>query len=111
MTKGRVSVIESGTPAVDSFDSLYRLVGLGPLSISSYLHLQGYDVKFFAMFASTRLDQQFIASSQYVLVSTMTHTAKRAYALADHFRTINPKSIFILGGVHGGVLMQDALEY
>ena len=111
MTKGRVSVIESGTPAADAFDSLYRLVGLGPLSISSYLHLQGYEVKFFAMFASTRLDDQFISSSQYVLVSTMTHTSKLAYALAQRFRKSNPEAVFILGGVHGGVLMQDALQY
>lgn len=111
MPRRRVSVIEAGHPGADPFDSLFRLVGLGPLSVSSYLDVRGYDVKFFAMFASTRLDERFIASSDYILISTMTHTAKRAYALAARFRAVNPRAVIILGGVHAGVLMEDAVEH
>ena len=111
MPHTRVSVIESGIPGSDMFDSIYRLVGLGPLSIASYLALHGYEVKFFAMYASSRLDEAFIVSSKYILFSTMTHTAKQAYALAARFRKLNPEVVIIFGGVHGGVLMEDTLDH
>ena len=111
MQRTRVAVIESGIAGADMFDSIYRLVGLGPLSIASYLELHGYEVKFFAMYASSRLDEEFITSSKYILFSTMTHTAKQAYALAGRFRKLNPQATVIFGGVHGGVLMEDTLNH
>ena len=44
MPRRRVSVIEAGHPGADPFDSLFRLVVLVPLSVSSYLDVRGYDV-------------------------------------------------------------------
>ena len=111
MTGKRISLVEVGSPGADSFDSLYRLVGLGPLSVGSWLELHGYEVRVFAMFASTSLDEAFIAASRYILLSMMTHTAKRAYELAARFRKMNPAAVIIFGGVHTGVLTEDALDH
>jgi len=41
-TKKRVAVIEAGQPDADSLASLFILLGYGGMSISSYLHHNGY---------------------------------------------------------------------
>ena len=77
----RIAVLEAGHPQADSLASMFLLLGYGGLVISSVLHRKGYEVKYFPMFTSTRLDEEFIYSSDYLLISTMVHTAKLGYAI------------------------------
>jgi anaerobic magnesium-protoporphyrin IX monomethyl ester cyclase len=107
-----VSVIEAGHPSADGLASLFILLGYGALSLSSYLHQHGYRVKYFPMFTSTKLDWDYIESSDYVLISTMTHVAKIGYRIADRIRSRKgSKAVIVFGGVHPTVLPEDTLDH
>ena len=108
-TAKRVAVIEAGQPDADSLASLFILLGYGGLSISSYLHQHGCEVKYFPMFASTKLDWQYIAGCDYLLISTMVHTAKLGYRIADAVRDAKP--VIIFGGPHPTCEPEDTLEH
>ena len=98
-TKKRVAVIEAGSPDADGLASLFILFGYGGLSVSSYLHQHGYEVKYFPMFTSTRLDDAYLDTCDYLLVSTMTHTAKIGYDIADRVRARrSTPPVVIFGG-------------
>jgi radical SAM superfamily enzyme YgiQ (UPF0313 family) len=104
----RVAVIEAGQPDADSLASLFILLGYGGLSIASHLHRNGYEVKYFPMFTSTKLDWDFIAGADYVLVSTMVHTAKLAYRIAD---AVRGGPVVVFGGPHPTCEPEDCLEH
>jgi anaerobic magnesium-protoporphyrin IX monomethyl ester cyclase len=107
-----VAVIEAGDPAADGLASLFILLGYGALSLSSYLHQHGYQVKYFPMFTSTKLDWKYLESADYVLISAMTHAAKIGYRIADRLRSGNrPAPVIIFGGPHPTVLPEDTLEH
>lgn len=107
-TPKRVAVIEAGQPDADSLASLFILLGYGGLSISSHLHRHGYEVKYFPMFTSTKLDWNFIAGADYVLISTMVHTARLAYRIAD---AVRGGPVVVLGGPHPTCEPEDCLEH
>ena len=111
LTKKRVAVIEAGQPDADSLASLFILLGYGGLSISSYLHHNGYEVKYFPMFTSTRLDWNYIRSADYLLISTMVHTAKLGYAIADAVRSEGRGPVVIFGGPHPTCEPEDTLKH
>jgi radical SAM superfamily enzyme YgiQ (UPF0313 family) len=110
-TKKRVAVIEAGQPDADSLASLFILLGYGGLSISSYLHHNGYEVKYFPMFTSTKLDWPYILSADYLLISTMVHTAKLGYEIADAVRANSRRPVVIFGGPHPTCEPEDTLKH
>jgi hypothetical protein len=72
----RVAVIEAGQRDAAGLSSLFIPLGHGGLSVSSYLHQNGYKVTYFPMFTSTRLDWRYPPSANYLLISTMAHAAR-----------------------------------
>jgi hypothetical protein len=112
MAKGtkRVAVIEAGQPDADSLASLFILFGYGGLAVASHLHHHGYEVRYFPMFTSTRLDWSYVRSADYVLVSTMVHTAKLAYAIADAVRRPGGP-VVVFGGPHPTCEPEDCLDH
>lgn len=108
----RVAVVEAGHPQADSLASLFLLLGYGGLSISSHLNRHGYEVKYFPMFASPRLDEGWLATCDYLLISAMVHTAKVGYRLADRVRRRPDGSpVVIFGGPHPTCEPEDTLEH
>ena len=111
-TKKRIAVIEAGSPDADGLAGLFILFGYGGLSVSSYLHRHGYEVKYFPMFASTKLDETYLDTCDYLLISTMTHTAKIGYDIADRVRARRKTPpVVVFGGPHPTVLPEDTLEH
>jgi len=110
-TKKRVAVIEAGQSDADSLASLFILLGYGGMSISSYLHHNGYEVKYFPMFTSLKLDWKYILSSHYLLISTMVHTAKLGYEIADAVRQHPNGPVIIFGGPHPTCEPEDTLKH
>ncbi len=107
-----IAVVEAGHPQADSLASLFLLFGYGGLSIASHLDRHGYEVKYFPMFASTRLDERFLAGCDYLLVSTMVHTAKLAYRLADRVRRRpGGPPVVVFGGPHPTCEPEDCLDH
>jgi radical SAM superfamily enzyme YgiQ (UPF0313 family) len=108
----RIAVIEAGHPRADSLASMFLLLGYGGLVISSVLRREGYEVKYFPMFTSTRLDESFIFNSDYVLISTMVHTARLGYEIADWVRA-RPGGgpVVIFGGPHPTCEPEDTLAH
>jgi hypothetical protein len=108
----RIAVVEAGHPDADSLASLFMLFGYGGLSVASWLDRNGYEVKYFPMFVSTRLDEAWIASCDYLLVSAMVHTAKIGYALADRARARpGGPPVVVFGGPHPTCEPEDCLEH
>lgn len=108
----RITVIEAGHPRADSLASMFLLLGYGGLVISSVLRREGYDVKYFPMFTSTRLDEEFIYSSDYVLISTMVHTARLGYEIADWVRQRRDGGpTIIFGGPHPTCEPEETLNH
>jgi radical SAM superfamily enzyme YgiQ (UPF0313 family) len=108
----RVAVIEAGHPQADSLASLFLLLGYGGLSISSHLHHHGYEVKYFPMFASPRLDEDWLATCDYLLISAMVHTAKIGYRIADRVRRRpGGPPVVVFGGPHPTCEPEDTLEH
>jgi radical SAM superfamily enzyme YgiQ (UPF0313 family) len=107
----RVAVVEAGQPDADSLASLFILLGYGGLSISSYLHHNGYAVKYFPMFTSTRLDWSYLRSCDYLLISTMVHTAKLGYEIADAVRSEPGGPVILFGGPHPTCEPEDTLKH
>jgi radical SAM superfamily enzyme YgiQ (UPF0313 family) len=108
----RVAVVEAGHPRADSLASLFILLGYGGLSISSHLSRNGYEVRYFPMFASTRLDERYLATCDYLLVSTMVHTAKLGYRLADRVRRRpGGPPVVVFGGPHPTCEPEETLDH
>lgn len=108
----RVAVIEAGHPKADSLASLFMLFGYGGLSIASWLHRNGYEVRYFPMFASTRLDERYLATCDYLLISAMVHTAKIGYEIADRARERpGEPPVVIFGGPHPTCEPEDTLDH
>ena len=108
----KIAVVEAGHPRADSLASLFLLFGYGGLSIASHLHRHGYAVKYFPMFASTRLDERWLAECDYLLVSTMVHTAKIGYRLADRVRRRpGGPPVVVCGGPHPTCEPEDCLDH
>jgi anaerobic magnesium-protoporphyrin IX monomethyl ester cyclase len=108
----RIAVIEAGHPRADSLAALFLLFGYGGLSIASHLRRQGFEVEYFPMFISTRLDERYLASCDYLLVSTMVHTAKLGYALADRLRRRPGRPpVVVFGGPHPTCEPEETLEH
>lgn len=108
----RVAVVEAGHPKADSLASLFMLFGYGGLSIASHLHRHGYEVKYFPLFASTRLDERFLASCDYLLVSAMVHTAKIGFEIADRVRERpGEPPVVVFGGPHPTCEPEDTLDH
>ncbi|HEX7183051.1 MAG TPA: radical SAM protein [Thermoanaerobaculia bacterium] len=108
----RVAVIEAGDPRADSLASLFMLFGYGGLSVASHLHHNGYEVRYFPMFASTRLDERWLATCDYLLISAMVHTAKIGYAIADRVRERSGgPPVVVFGGPHPTCEPEDTLDH
>jgi len=108
----RIAVVEAGHPAADSLASLFLLLGYGGLSISSHLHHAGYEVKYFPMFANPRLDEEWLATCDYLLVSAMVHTAKVGYRIADRVRRRpGGPPVVVFGGPHPTCEPEDTLDH
>jgi hypothetical protein len=108
----RVAVVEAGHPRADSLASLFMLFGYGGLSIASWLHQNGYEVKYFPMFASTRLDERYLATCDYLLISAMVHTAKIGYEIADRARERpGEPPVVVFGGPHPTCEPEDTLDH
>lgn len=108
----RIAVVEAGHPLADSLALLFILFGYGGVSIASHLRRHGYEVRYYPLFAGSRLDEQYLASCDYLLISAMTHTAKIGYAIAERF--VGPPGkppVVIFGGPHPSCEPEDALQH
>lgn len=108
----RIAVIEAGHPRADSLASLFMLFGYGGLSVASWLHQNRYEVKYFPMFTSPRLDERWLATCDYLLISTMVHTAKIGYEIADRARERpGGPPVVVFGGPHPTCEPEDTLDH
>jgi len=79
----------------------------GILILATMLHKKGYTVKVFD--ESIKIPDYDGVDSDYVLITAMSATANRAYALADFFRE-KGKKVF-MGGIHVSFKPYEALQH
>ncbi len=100
--------VEPRNPKVHVF-SAFRLPRLALPLLGTLLRDQGHQVKLF-LEEWHPLDETALAEADLVLISTITPTASRAYALADRIRRHYRKPV-VLGGPHVSFLPDEALEH
>jgi len=79
----------------------------GILILATMLHRKAYSVKFFD--ESFRTPNYDHIDSDYILITSMSATANRAYDLADFFRK-QGKKVF-MGGLHASFKPEEALQH
>ena len=89
---------------------------LGPITLATILHQHGHDVAVYNENVSGSLLEnpsayEDVASADVVGISTMTPTARHAYALADRFRRDGSSARIVLGGVHASFCPEEALAH
>ncbi|MBX6423672.1 B12-binding domain-containing radical SAM protein [Thermosulfurimonas sp. F29] len=104
----RVVCIEPRNPRTHVF-SAFRLPRLAMPLLGTILRNRGHEVRVF-LEEWGEVDWRAVREADLVLISTITPTAERAYALADRIRREWHKPV-VLGGPHATFLPDEALEH
>jgi anaerobic magnesium-protoporphyrin IX monomethyl ester cyclase len=104
-------------PAVNLSFSLNRLPLLGPLYLGTLLKSAGHEVgilnESMVRAYNEKTDQLHpcIEAADVVGITSVTHSANRAYQIADSIRRHFPAKRIIMGGSHASALPEEALEH
>lgn len=92
-----------------SFGFHEKLPLIGPLYLATFLKNLGYKVSYFKESLKNFNIEKIKAD--FLCITAMTSTAKRAYEICRIFKKNNPDSKVVLGGVHPTFMQNEALKY
>lgn len=105
----KITLIEPKPPGLHVFSNV-KLPRLGLPLIGTILAKLGHDVKIYIQEIAP-VNQERLANSDIVGISTTTSTAPAAYNLADQVHRRKPGTPVIIGGPHVTFLPDEALEH
>jgi radical SAM superfamily enzyme YgiQ (UPF0313 family) len=96
--KGRVALIEAGSPGLNIYSHV--AMGRGVALLATVARDAGYDVRAFVEDVSGRgsVEWDYVRHADVVGFSAITCTLPRTRELLDEARAVNPHAIFVLGG-------------
>ncbi len=108
--KKKVIIIEPRGGRANVFADYLNLPLMGTLYLGTILKEAGYEVRI--------LNENFLGrdvalrelEADYLLLSLLTPTAERGYEIARTFRTLNPRAVTVIGGIHPSFLPEEAAE-
>jgi radical SAM superfamily enzyme YgiQ (UPF0313 family) len=112
----KIALVEPRFP-VNVYFFLTKLPLLGNLFLGTILKNKGHQVKVFkedmVRVYNDKTDElhQDLRSADLVGITAITHTANRAYRIADAVKRQNPKAKVIMGGPHPSALPDEALQH
>jgi len=112
----KIALIEP-MPPFNAYFFLKKLPLLGPLFLGTILKQAGHEVQVFKENIIPAYNEKndelhpFIREADAVGFTTITHTIKRAYQIADAIKKQFPKKKVIIGGNHASALPEEALEH
>ncbi|HHI96809.1 MAG TPA: radical SAM protein [Thermodesulfatator atlanticus] len=89
--------------------SAFKLPRLAMPLLGTILRDRGHQVKVFLEELGP-VDENAVKEADLVLISTITSTAPRAYAMADRFRRQYGKTV-VMGGVHVSFVPDEAIQH
>ena len=110
MTKKIIFVEPRGVKA-NVFSSNMTLPSLGSIYLATMLKNEGYDVKVYNENLLGRDISEEELNADVLCLTSLTSTVERAYEIAKKFRTLNPESKIIIGGIHVSFLKEEAAKY
>jgi anaerobic magnesium-protoporphyrin IX monomethyl ester cyclase len=104
-------------PPINVYFFLSKIPLLGPLFLGTELKRAGHEVKAFkediirVYNEATDELHPFLQEADAVGFTSITHTAKRAYQIADAIKRQYPDKKIIFGGPHPSALPEEALQH
>jgi len=112
----RITLIEP-KPFVNLLLFLDKLPLLGPIYLGTLLKKAGHKVEILkesivrAYNEKTDVLHRSIGAADVIGITAVTHTAKRAYQIANAIRRQYPDKKIIMGGSHSSALPEEALQH
>lgn len=108
--KNKVLLVEPAAGKANVFSFFSYLPLMGPLYLGTILKQNGFDVEFVNenILKGGLTDEDL--SADFLLLSCLTPTVNRGYALAKRFKELNPNGKVIMGGPHVTFLKEEAAE-
>ncbi len=112
----KIALIEP-KPPFNAYFFLKKLPLLGPLFLGTMLKNAGHEVKVFKENILPVYNENndelhpFIREADVIGFTTITHTAKRAYQVADAIKRKFPDKKIIFGGSHPTFMSEEALQH
>lgn len=112
----KIALVEP-RPPINVYFFLAKLPLLGNLFLGTILKNQGHDVKVFkedilrAYNEKTDELHPDLLDADVVGITAISHTANRAYRIADAVKRRNPRARVIMGGPHPSALPEEALQH
>lgn len=113
----KITFIEPKTPGYNVFSRSMALPLMGPFYLATMAKQAGYDVQVYneniAPAYSEKLDavKQDVLDSDYLVITSLTSTAKRGYKIAKAFKRDNPRGKVLIGGIHATFMPNEAMGY
>lgn len=107
----KITLVEPKGANVNVFSKYMKLPLLGPIILGTILKEAGYEVKVVNENILGREIRDDELVCDYLLISTLTPSAKRAYQLAQRYRELNKGGKVIIGGIHATFLPNEAAEF
>ncbi len=112
----KIALVEP-KPPINVYFFLTKIPLLGPLFMGTQLKQAGHEVKVFKEDMIRVYNEYtdelhpFLREADAVGFTSITHTAKRAYQIADAIKRQYPEKKIIFGGPHPSALPEEALEH
>jgi len=112
----KIALVEP-KPPINVYFFLTKIPLLGPLFLGTLLKQAGHEVKTFKEDITRVYNENtdelhpFLREADAVGFTTITHTAKRAYQIADAIKRQYPEKKVIFGGPHPSALPEEALQH
>jgi len=110
-------VLIEPSPSFNLYFFIAKMPLLGPLYLGTILKNAGHSVKVFKEGFTRMYDAKAdilhpaIKDADVVGITTITHSSKRAYAIADAVRRQYPGKRVVMGGSHPSALPEEALSH
>ncbi len=112
----KIALIEP-KPPINVYFFLTKLPLLGNLFLGTILDKKGHEVKVFKEEIISTYNEKidelhpFLREADVVGITAITHTAQRAYTIADAIKRQFPYKKVIMGGPHPSALPDEALQH
>jgi radical SAM superfamily enzyme YgiQ (UPF0313 family) len=112
----KIALVEP-RPPFNTYYFFKKLPLLGSLFLGAILKEAGHEVRVFKEDLVPVLQERngwlhpFLAAADAVGITAITHTANRAYRIADAVRAHSPRTRIIMGGNHPSALPDEALQH
>ncbi|MCL4477567.1 MAG: B12-binding domain-containing radical SAM protein [Deltaproteobacteria bacterium] len=107
----KVLFIEPKAVEANVFAKFINLPLLGPLYLGTMIKQAGFDVKIINENLLGRKLTLNELEGDVLLLTSLTCTSERAYEIARQFKSKNPNSTVIMGGIHATFLQEEAGKY